>query len=294
MKAKPVKGGVLRPNAATLARFRKPWLTLIDQMTRETTTELLALFNRSDVLDNSDLAARIMLEEGFAQQPMAVAMDASLADQAQSIINQLMGKFTVLFDRAATGIVSNMTADTLRDSQTGLQRSLKDISKSQLTLKPTEQLKQVIDAAAQEATGLIKRVPADYLPMVQGDVMRSITTGNGLEDLEPALRARNVKVKNWAENVSKDQTRKVYANINKTRMADVGIDKYEWIHSGGSNKPRQYHIDQDPAGLNGRICSLKDPPIIDERTGERGIPGQLPYCGCTMRPIVELDLEDEE
>lgn len=286
---KPIKGTVLRPNAATLAQFRTPWLKLIDQMTRETTAALTAIFRESDVLDHLE---RVLIEEGITQ-PEAVAMDASLADQAQNAINLLQAKFSILFDRAASGITSVMTANSLRDSQGQLTKSLKQIGAEHLTLKPTDALKQTIDAAALEATGLIKRVPADYLPMVQGDVMRSITTGNGLADLEPALRERNVKVKNWAENVSKDQTRKVFANINKVRMNDVGLDKYEWIHSGGSNKPRKYHIDPAPGGLNGRICSLKDPPVIDERTGERGIPGQLPYCGCTMRPIFKFD-DDEE
>ena len=290
---KPVKGAPLRPNAATLARFNRGWMALIDQMTRETTKELTALFKRSDSAALDSLEVRVLRDVGFGCRisPVTVAMDATLGDEAQSIIDRLLGKFTVLFDRAATGLVSVMTADTLRDSATGLQRSLKDIS-GQVTLPMTDQLREVVDASAQEAAGLIKRVPVDYLPAVQGDVMRSITTGNGLADLEPALAKQNVKVKNWASNVAKDQTRKVYANINKVRMQQVGIKKFMWLHSGGSNKPRKYHMDRAPGGLNGGIFSFDDPPVIDERTGERGIPGQLPYCGCTASPIIEFS--DEE
>lgn len=293
MTPKPVKGAALRYNAATLARFQSKWLALINQMTRETTRELTALFKQEANVFDQSLEMRTLREVGLLRgDDIAAVMDASLADQAQAVIDRILGKFTVLFDRAATGIVSVLTADTLRDSQTGLQRSLKDISKD-LTIKPTEQLKQTIDAAAQEAAGLIRRVPVDYLPMVQGDTMRSITTGNGLEDLVPALEKRNVKVKNWATNVAKDQTRKIYNNVNKVRMQDAGIKKFEWIHSGGSNKPRPLHIDAAPGGLNGGIFSFNDLPIIDDSTGERGIPGQLPYCGCTMRPIIEFD-DDEE
>lgn len=288
MTPKAIKGGVLRPNAAVLKRFQAAWLALIDQMTRETTRELTTLFRGSDVLDSVEV--RTARELGYAS-PIVDVMDASLADQAQTVIDTLLARFTVLFDRAATGIVSVMTAGVLKDSETGMERSLKDISKN-VTIKPTDALRQMIDASAQEATGLIKRVPAEYLPQVQGDVMRSITTGNGLADLEPALAERNVKIKNWASNVSKDQTRKVYNNINKVRMQDAGVKKFEWIHSGGANKPRKLHLDRAPGGLNGGIFSFDDLPIIDERTGERGIPGQLPYCGCTMRPIIEF--EDEE
>lgn len=150
-----------------------------------------------------------------------------------------------------------------------------------------------MDAAAQEAAALIKRVPLQYIPDVQQDVMRSITTGNGLQDLIPALEKRNVDVKNWAENVAKDQTRKAYATANRVRMQQAGVRKFKWIHSGGGNQPRTLHMRHVSAGgLNGGIFSFDEPPIIDERTGERGFPGQLPYCGCTMSPVIEVD-EDE-
>lgn len=287
MSLKPIKGKVLRPNAATLARFNAAWQSLIAQMTRETTKELTALFKAErNVFDSFE--TRLLREVGALPQPQAVAMDASLADMAQSVIDRLTIKFTALFNRQADAITGNMLTATSRDSDKGMQASLKDIGE-RLTIKPSDSTRQIMSAAAQEAAGLIKRTPVDYLPMVQGDVMRSITTGNGLQDLVPALEARNVKVKNWASNVAKDQTRKVYNNLNKVRMQEAGAEEYEWIHSGGSNKPRKYHLDRTPQGLNGRICRFDDPPIIDEKTGERGIPGQLPYCGCTMRPIFRFD-----
>lgn len=286
---KLIKGGTLRPSAKTLVEFQRGFYDLVDAMTKETKRELLELFKSpvADVLDSVEM--RTARELGWKFPPPEVpAMDASLADMAEGIMNKLHAKFTVMFDRAATGLTDRMMSQTLLQSAKGLEGSLKGVSKT-VTLDMTPELKEMVDAGSAEAVSLIKRVPAEYLPKVQGDVMRSITTGNGLQDLIPDLDKQNVKVKNWAVNVAKDQTRKAYGNINKARMVNNGMDKYEWIHSGGSNKPRKYHLDATPSGLNGRICSLSDPPIIDENTGERGIPGQLPYCGCTMRPIFSFD-----
>lgn len=297
-KSKPqppqLKGGVLRPNAATQANFQRAWLALIDEMTRETKRELTALFKSQDhVFDEQDTSVYVrQFHEMFScRAPVVSAMDASLADLAQGVIDRLLARFTVSFNRMADPLANNMVSATVKDSEKATQRSLKDVSKG-LTLRPTDELKQQIDAAAQESAGLIRRVPADYLPQVQGDVMRSITTGNGLADLVPALEARDVKIKNWAKNVAKDQTNKVFNNINKQNIQQAGGKKFEWIHSGGSNKPRKLHIDRAPDGLNGGIFRFDDPPIIDEKTGERGLPGQLPFCGCTMRPIFEFDDED--
>ena len=297
-KLKPVKGGVLRPNAATLARFDAQWQALIKQMTSETTRELTALFKQeSSVFDSLEhrIAAEVRASHaaGVAYDlkhgrvtPEVSAMDATLADMAQGVIDRLLAKFTVLFNRQADGITNTMVQATNRDSERGMQKSLKDVG-ADLTIVPTDKTRQLVDAAAQESAGLIKRTPQEYLPLVQGDVMRSITTGNGLQDLVPALEERNVKVKNWAANVARDQTRKVYNNVNKVRMQDAGAEEFEWIHSGGSNKPRKLHLDRTPAGLNGGIFRFDDPPVIDERTGEKGIPGQLPYC-LPARSVVEI------
>lgn len=269
-------------------------------MTRETKREVIALFRNeqadSAAFDHATVSLvfeRTARELGLvAPQPVGVAMDASLAEMMQRLINRLMTKFTVMFDSAAEGITQIMTQETLMTTEQGMRSSLREVSKS-IELKMSPKLAAIVDASAAESTGLIKRVPSDYLPQVQGDVMRSITTGNGLQDLIPALEKRNVKITNWATNVARDQTRKVYNNINKVRMQDAGVKKFEWIHSGGSNKPREFHMNPAPAGLNGGIFSFDDLPIIDENTGERGIPGQLPYCGCTMRPIIEFEDDDE-
>lgn len=293
-----LKGTVLRPSARIQLQYGKALRDLIVAMQRETKVELVALFRSPDtfVYDHADsLYTRTARELGLLPEPAlgveTVAMDASISELAARLLERIGAKFSVMFDNASTAISSTMTKETLVSSDRAVTASLKEVSKS-VTLKMTPYVEQMVDAGAAESTALIRSVPDKYLSQIAGDVMRSITSGNGLQDLIPALNDRNEKTLNWAANVAKDQTRKVFNNINKARMQGAGVKKAEWIHSGGSNKPRKYHIDRAPGGLNGLIFNLDDPPIIDENTGERGIPGQLPYCGCTMRPIIDLSEED--
>jgi SPP1 gp7 family putative phage head morphogenesis protein len=89
-----------------------------------------------------------------------------------------------------------------------------------------------------------------------------------------------------ARNIALDQTRKAYNNINKGRMQAIGVQKFEWVHSGGGQKPRELHIE-----LDGQVFSFDDLPVIDERTGERGIPGQAINCRCTMVPVIEFETD---
>ena len=150
----------------------------------------------------------------------------------------------------------------------------------------TPELNDIIKASAAESTQLIKSIPQQYMLETQGAVMRSITTGNGLQDLVPFFEKRKGITTRRAKNIALDQTRKVYNSINQGRMEALGIDTYEWVHSGGGKEPRPEHKAKYPAGLNGGVFSLSDPPVIDPKTGQRGKPGDLINCRCTMRPVM--------
>lgn len=227
----------------------------------------------------------------FASDGESWAMDASLASQARILSNAMRDKFAKLFSSIAQPTAERMTTRAKKDSGLKLGQSLREMS-GMLTLKTNvfnDQLRDVLTASVAESVSLIKRIPEKYLDDVQGAVMRSIQSGNGLADLKPQLEKYGVQVKNWAKNVSLDQTRKAYNSINATRMQALGVKKFEWVHSGGSNHPREYHRDV----LDGKIFSFDDLPYLDgPKKGERGIPGQAPYCRCTMRPIFDFSDED--
>jgi SPP1 gp7 family putative phage head morphogenesis protein len=202
------------------------------------------------------------------------------------VFNALQAKWDKAFGSIASAEAWGFIDDVKKDSASKLRESLKELSGG-LTLDTsilTGELHDMLDASVKENVALIKRVPSKYFEQMQGDVMRSIQTGEGLKDLIPALEERGVKVRNWAQNVAMDQTRKAFNGLNRGRMQALNMDEWEWIHGGGSNHPREYHRDE----LNGNIYSFSDLPVIDKRTGEKGIPGQLPFCRCTMRPVFRL------
>ena len=66
------------------------------------------------------------------------------------------------------------------------------------------------------------------------------------------------------------------------KYQDSGIEEFEWRHTDLSKEPNLYHKNE----LNGKVFRFDDLPIIDQTTGERGLPGQLPGCRCEARPVV--------
>lgn len=261
-----IRGTTLHSNAVSAMRYQKRLDALIEPMIAETEKQLTALF-RGDAA-----------EKHFAQ-------DESVASQARIITNGLQRKFQQLFNSKANGLADIMVNESKAVSKSSLHMSLKEMSGG-LSLKTnimTNKLEDVMIAATAENAALIKTIPQEYLGKVQGAVMRSIGTGKGLADLVPALEKYKMITKRRAKMIAYDQTRKTFNMVNKARMQNIGIKKAEWIHSGGSNDPRETH-----KAMNGKIFNI-DEGMYDSQVQEYIQPGQLVSCRCSYRPIIEFD-----
>ena len=269
-KKKGAIGKALRPNLSIGIDFAKPQLRLLELMRNDIKRELVKVFK----------------ETNFQS-----AMDASTTSQARIVLNYLLRKWSKRFDDIAKSAVDRMIERTLKNSAVTLNLSLKDASEDLKidTSFSDARLQEVIKASTQEAANLIKAIPERYINDVQGQVMRSITTGQGLKDLVPYLTDKyrgNVK---RATNTALDQTRKAYQSINTTRLKALGVKSFIWVHSGGGKVPRQEHI-----RMSGNEYRFDDPPVIGTMYGSDvyGLPGDLPNCRCICKPVINFDLED--
>lgn len=267
------EGKTLNYNAAVMDRYVKALSSLVKQMTAQTIREIRKL-------------------EASTAMDSAAAMDAgNVASQARILTNKLTAKFDSLFGRKAKALAEMMVNANTKASRAALNISLKEMSGG-LSLKTdimNKTLRTVLTATVAENVSLIKSIPTEFMTQITGDVLRAITTGNGLADIVPKLEEYEGVTLRRARNIALDQTRKAYNNINKARMQAIGVKRFKWVHSGGGQKPRELHIQMD-----GNVYSFDDLPIIDERTGERGIPGQAINCRCTMVPVIEFETGESE
>jgi SPP1 gp7 family putative phage head morphogenesis protein len=260
-------GAPLNIPAPLISRYRAEWQKLFAEMIKTTEREVTALFEGR------------VATEFFAE-------DASITSKAETLTDALIKRFSQLFDDKAFPMAVKMVNGANKSSATHLKGSLKDLS-ANVTLAPeklTGVMRESMKAMVQENVSLIKSISDEYLKRVQQAVMRSITTGSGMQSILPALKKSGEITERHAELVAMDQTRKAYNGMNKLRMEKVGIKKFEWLHTGGSQHPRKEHQE-----MSGNIYSFDNLPVIDSKTGERGIPGQLPYCRCRMVPVIEFD-----
>lgn len=265
--ANKLVGGALHPNAAIQQEYVQAVLTLVRRMADDVKRQMRAVFD-GQALDGA-------------------AMDESVSSQARIALNGLMDRYETLFSRVAKRATKRMLDRTLKNSAVTLNLSLREASKG-LVVKTdfmTDRLQDVVKASTEEAVGLIKLIPTKYLTEVQGQVMRSITSGQGLKDLVPYLNAKYDGNVRHARNVAMDQTRKAYQAVNTERLKKIGVRQFQWVHVGGSTNPRERHLE-----LNGEIFEYDKPPEIGEMYGKKvyGLPAQLPFCRCVARPILNF------
>lgn len=272
-----MKGTRLALPAGVADRYAKKLRALTDKMTATTQAEITKLYGHQDFHDY------------FAKKnagAVTFAMDVSPASQARIVTNRLKLEFENLFREAAKPYAEDMVGEADAASADAMAASLRELSGG-LKLK-TDMLSGVMNefmkASVANNVALIKSIPSEFFTDVQGAVLRSITDGKGLADLTSFFEDQHGVQSRRAKNIAIDQTHKAYQGLNAERMKRVGVGKYEWVHSGGGLHPRVLH-----EGYSGRIFSFDKPPVIDEATGERGIPGQAINCRCTMVPVIEFE-----
>ena len=265
-KPEVVRGLPINPNAAIEARYYARLERDINRMCDRVQVSLERLFSKEVAV------------EYFAQ-------DESIASKARILTNELTRRFMDIFNAQAMSIAEAMARESDAASSASVHSSIQQLSGglSLPTTAITKPMKEILKATVTENVGLIKSIPTQYLQGVQGAVMRSITNGGGLKTLVPYLEKHRGVTLRRARMIAKDQTRKAMNNLSAARLENLGLKKFEWLHTGGSAEPRQLHID-----YSGRIFSFDDPPVIDKNTGERGLPGQAINCRCRIVPVIEF------
>lgn len=261
------EGTALTPSAAIRERYGRELRKLVRRMAREARREVEAVF-----------------ESQAAEE--SAALDASLGSQARIAVNSLARRLNALFRRQSDQLAERMVAQVERDSRAKFGRSLRELAGD--TTLPANVLRaggldDVVKASVAENVQLIRSISQQYLLDVQGLVMRSIQSGRGMADIVPGLRRIEGVTRRRADTIARDQVSKATAAINRTRAQAAGIRKFKWRHSGGGRDPRRLHQEMD-----GNIYSYDDPPVIDERTGERGLPGEAINCRCFAVPVLDF------
>lgn len=265
-------GEPLRPNERLMQRQADEVVKMVERMSKDISKELMSLFS-------SDLAKE------------SVAQDASISSQAIILLNRLSNQWVKRFNKFAKLFSDDMVAKQNKYVSKDMRNSLEKLSGglSIDTSTMSQTTRNIIRAKAEETTSLIKSIAPEYLSQVKEGVMRSIVSdSSSVADLQSSIQSvltgRFKKYRNKAKNLAVEQTRSVYNELSTQRLKETTNGDYVWVHTGGSQDPREYHRDV----LNGQTFNVNDPPVIDPKTGKKGNPGDDYFCRCIKKPIIKF------
>lgn len=268
-KAPVLKAAPLAYPHATMSRYRDSLQRLVHTMVEDYRRQLHRTWRQNGPL----------------------TLDASLASQARITLAYLGKKWQKIYTERSRVLAGRMVESVSKTSASMVGQSLKELSGG-LTLKVTKMpadLEDSVKASIASNVSLIRSIQAQFAQRVESTVMTAIQMGGKgtaqvFEDLQKieGITDRRAKI------IADDQVRKVTSSMNSARMQAAGVQEFRWIHSGGGADPRELHLE-----LDGQIFRYDDPPVIDEKTGERGMPGQLVNCRCVAQPIVRFVGEEE-
>lgn len=224
-------------------------------------------------------------------------------------LKDLEKKYRQIFERQGEAAAKRMVLRQLKYNRSSFTKIMKKLVPNDEEI-PTlagsiipRDMEQVIKASIMENVSLIKSIQSKYFEQITGSVTRSMQAGGSIKQLREEILKYNGMTRRRADIIANDQSRKAYMSINLRNLSKAGIQKVEWVHSGGGYTVREYHYrrwdgvsgkeDGRPNGLNGYIFDIDKPPVIQlqqkNQPEVRGYPAQLPNCKCVLRAIVELD-----
>lgn len=288
-KKQILKSDIFTYSPALERQYRMELKGLVDKMLKEVSEKLVAAYRKN--------------KSGFT-----FATDGAFTN-IDDQLKDLEKKYRELFARQGEEAAKRMVLRQLkynRSSFTKIMKKLMPTDEEIPTLAGSvipRDLEQVIKASILENVSLIKSIESKYFEQITGSVARSMQAGGSIKQLRQEILHYNGMTRRRADIIANDQTRKAYMSINLRNMSKAGIQKVEWVHSGGGYSVREYHYrkwdgvsgkdDGRPNGLNGYIFDIDKPPVIQFQQGKqpevRGYPAQLPNCKCVLRAIVEID-----
>ena len=149
-------------------------------------------------------------------------------------------------------------------------------------LKNSTNLQRQWVKANTELIQLEERARVEVRRVVTGPLREGIR----VEEVRQRIEARLGVVRSRAELIARDQTLKLYGQIQQQRQEQAGIKEYTWSTS------EDERVRPDHEELDGRTFRWDDPPIVDKRSGRRAHPGGDFQCRCAAIPVLP-DGEEE-
>ena len=133
----------------------------------------------------------------------------------------------------------------------------------------------------------VKNWKAKEINTMRRDVLEMTQNGARTETIKKYFMERWGIAERKAEFLARNESGIASSVLKATHYQDMGCTHFKWLRSTSKEK-RELHLEYaketgNKYGIGGtNIFAFDNPPIIDERTGQRGLPQETYNCSCNL------------
>ncbi len=219
--------------------------------------------------------------------PPELAQDALPAAEMRKELRKLSKRWQDKFDGMAPKVAESFLKNQFKGTDAAMRQALRDAGWSiEFTMTPA--MRDAFEASLAENVGLIRSIPQRYLQEVEGIVMRNYAAGRNLKAMAAEIKSRYEVTANRAVLISRDQSNKANAVVQKARQTELGIKEAVWIHSHAGREPRRTHV-----AMNGKRYEIAK-GMYDSAVKRWVLPGELVGCRCQGRSVLPWTPEERK
>lgn len=163
------------------------------------------------------------------------------------------------------------------------KKSLSPINIIPMDLTPT-QMQEIAKNYTNNLDKYVSKWTDEQVVKMREKVQEFLSKGYRASEVQKWLEDEKGISKRKAKFLARQETTLLVGEYTKSRYESAGISQYKWSTiMDGRERPLHYELDSK---ISGKIYSWDSPPIVDQRTGERGHPKTAYGCRCTAIPVI--------
>lgn len=212
---------------------------------------------------------------------VAIAANRNLTQQkiefVQKYLQELQNNWESIVE---TMTFHNEVWTILDDAGNEIKRTVRRVNVLEPKLTD-EQKEELSETYTNNLNFYVQKFGDERIPLMRERVQEIVLNGGRFTEVEKMLNREFNTWGNKAKFLAQNETNIMLAEYKKVTYQSMGFDKFIW-RTITDGRERELH-----RHLNGRVFRYDDPPIIDLRTGQTGLPGEIYNCRCSAIPYTE-------
>lgn len=181
-------------------------------------------------------------------------------------------------------VFTEAVENIMQDLQDRVYKNAKAKKIELITPKLTEFKKNVIAQRYTENLDFwIKNWTGEEIVTMRETVGKMVNEGKSLITIRDYIAKEFGISQRHAKFLARNESAIATSAYLQAKYMEEGFTHYKW-HTNIDGRERPLH-----KLLNNQVFRFDDPPIIDERTGQKGNPGETYNCRCTFTPVINKE-----